>query len=62
MRKGVKGYKYKENIDEQKYPLYTCKLFIFMHLTFMVDFQSKFEIQSNRFEICKSKWEFEKEK
>jgi hypothetical protein len=32
-----------------------------MHLTFMVDFQSKFEIQSNIFEICKSKWEFEKE-
>jgi hypothetical protein len=29
-----------------------------MRLTFTVDFQSKFEIQSTRFEICKSKWEF----
>jgi hypothetical protein len=32
-----------------------------MRLTFTVDFQSKFEIQSTRFEICKSKWEFKYE-
>ena len=29
-----------------------------MRLTLTVDFQSKFEIQSTRFGICKSKWEF----
>jgi hypothetical protein len=29
-----------------------------MRLTLTVDLQSKFEIQSTRFGICKSKWEF----
>jgi hypothetical protein len=50
--KGWKNIKYKEDRYEQKYPLYASKLFIFMRLTFTVDFQSKFEIQSTRFEIC----------
>jgi hypothetical protein len=59
--KGWKNIKYKEDRYGQKYPLYASKLFIFMRLTFTVDFQSKSEIQSTRFEICKSKWEFKYE-
>jgi hypothetical protein len=50
-KKRRKDIKYKENRYEQKYPLYTGKLFVFMRLTFMVDPQFKFEIQSTRFEI-----------
>jgi hypothetical protein len=39
-----KDIKYKENRYKQKYPLYAGKVFIFMHLTFMIDPQFKFEI------------------